>query len=547
VSGRNGSRRNSRAHNKRARTAPVNRGRAVGLGFSATAVVALGINTFGGTPAANADDPYVALTIGGVGDGVDEIAVSPVGPESGDIYVASPVGRGEDYVGTLSVIDPSSNTIVHTIDIGPGYDGQLGLAVSATGPAAGDIYVTDPDTGTLSVIDPSTNAIVDTISIGPGENGPLGVAVSPTGPEAGDIYATPYEGDTVSVIDPSTNTIAHTIEIDGSETTAVAISPTGPDAGDIYVGDLGGVGGGEVSVIDPSTNTVVHTINLGAIPIGLTVSPTGPEAGDIYVIDNSGDDAVSVIDPSTNAIVHTIDVGGQPDQLAISTTGPDAGDIYVTLNGQCATCMAVIDPSTNTVTAAYTIDGNVGWASAVGASPTGPEAGDIYATDGSNLLVIPGDVTGPPSTLAELLDPSSPTGVLNPSNLTGLLDPASYGDNSLGYLVHTTDTYVIGPLSLAAQVEGVHLGTFGDLLGAPGAVETVNEFESHWDGYINGDFGDAAHIGLETTQLEFTAAAAITEDWLPPLSVAFGTVAFGAGGLDTLLSDSGLDTFLSHL
>ncbi|MGA8330086.1 MAG: YncE family protein, partial [Mycobacterium sp.] len=506
---------------------------------------------FGGTPTAHADDPYVALTIVGVGDGVDEIALSPLGPEAGDIYVASPAGRGEDYVGTLSVIDPSSNAIVHTIDIGPGYDGQFGLAVSATGPAAGDIYVTDPDTGTLSVIDPSTNTIVNTIDIGPSGFEPPEVAVSPVGPEAGDIYVTNPAADidqngSLSVIDPSTNTIVNTIVV-GDDPTAVAVSPTGPEAGDIYVASPRD---GTIAVVDPSTNTIVHTIDIGYFangPFALAVSPTGPEAGDIYAIDSSGDDTVSVIDPSTNTVVHTIDVGDFPSQLSVSPTGADAGDIYVTLSGQCGTCMAVIDPSTDTVTAAYTIDSQVGEVSAVGVSPTGPEAGDIYATDGSNLLVLPGDVMGSPSTLAELLDPSSPTGLLNPTNVTGLLDPASYGENSLGYLVHTTDTYVIGPLSLAAQVEGVHLGTFGDLLGAPGAVETVNEFEGHWNGYLDGNLGDAAHIGLETTQLEFTAAGAITEDWLPEASVVFNTAAFAAGGLDTLLTDSGLDTFLSHL
>ena len=81
----------------------------------------------------------------------------------------------------------------------------------------------------------------------------------------------------------------------------------------------------------------------------MAVSPTGPEAGDIYVIDNSGDDAVSVIDPSTNAVVDTIVVGDEPDQLAVSATGPEAGDIYVTMDSPCPTCMAVINPSTNTV------------------------------------------------------------------------------------------------------------------------------------------------------------------------------------------------------
>ena len=37
------------------------------------------------------------------------------------------------------------------------------------------------------MIDPSTNTVIDTITVG---SDPIGVAVSPTGPDAGDIYVT---------------------------------------------------------------------------------------------------------------------------------------------------------------------------------------------------------------------------------------------------------------------------------------------------------------------------------------------------------------------
>jgi DNA-binding beta-propeller fold protein YncE len=289
----------------------------------------------GGPPSAT-DLPVVA-TISGVGTGEDEIAVSPTGPEAGDIYITDP------YPGTLSVIDPSTNTIVHTIDLGP----------------------------------------LDT------ENGPLGVVVSPTGPEAGDIYITGHTG--VSVIDPSTNTIVHTIEVaDGNienGSLGVAVSPTGPEAGDVYVVD----GSDAVAVIDPSTNTVVQTIDLpGEQLLGVAVGPAGPEAGDIYVTSEGTGAApsnVAVIDPSTNTVVQTIDLD-EPREVAVSPTGPDAGDIYVGEGGQCATCVAVIDPSTNTVAAIYTVDSQVGEDTAVAVSPTGPEAGDFYITDSANGTVL---------------------------------------------------------------------------------------------------------------------------------------------------------------
>ncbi|GJO06765.1 hypothetical protein NJB18091_48440 [Mycobacterium marinum] len=71
------------------------------------------------------------------------------------------------------------------------------MAVSPTGPEAGDIYVTNRGGDTVSVIDPTTNAVIDTISVG---TNPIEVAVSPTGAEAGDVYVANKGDDTVSVI-----------------------------------------------------------------------------------------------------------------------------------------------------------------------------------------------------------------------------------------------------------------------------------------------------------------------------------------------------------
>ena len=48
------------------------------------------------------------------------------------------------------------------------------MAVSAIGPEAGDIYVANEGTNSVSVIDPSTNTVVDTVTVG---SEPSGVAV----------------------------------------------------------------------------------------------------------------------------------------------------------------------------------------------------------------------------------------------------------------------------------------------------------------------------------------------------------------------------------
>jgi YVTN family beta-propeller protein len=74
------------------------------------------------------------------------------------------------------------------------------VAVSPTGPAAGDIYIANMGSDDVSVINPSTDTVIATVTVG---SDPIGVAVSPTGPEAGDIYVTNFTlSNNVSVIEP---------------------------------------------------------------------------------------------------------------------------------------------------------------------------------------------------------------------------------------------------------------------------------------------------------------------------------------------------------
>jgi YVTN family beta-propeller protein len=72
----------------------------------------------------------------------------------------------------VSVIDPGSNTVTATVNV---VNEPLGVAVSPTGPDAGDVYVTNQGIGTVSVINPATNTVAATIPVG---SLPDGVAVS---------------------------------------------------------------------------------------------------------------------------------------------------------------------------------------------------------------------------------------------------------------------------------------------------------------------------------------------------------------------------------
>ena len=95
------------------------------------------------------------------------------------------------------------------------------------------------------MIDPAGNYVSNTIDL---SGTPFAVAVSPTGPEAGDIYVTNFEGDNVSVFDPTTDKLVANIDV-GYGPYAVAVAPSRPEAGDIYVASAVS---NDVSVIDPA-------------------------------------------------------------------------------------------------------------------------------------------------------------------------------------------------------------------------------------------------------------------------------------------------------
>jgi YVTN family beta-propeller protein len=93
--------------------------------------------------------------------------------------------------GTVSVISTATNTVATTITVG---NMPFGVAVSPSGPAAGDVFVANQGNGvngSVSVINPAGTAVTTTISVG---NAPVGVAVNPTGT---DVFVTNEVSSTV--------------------------------------------------------------------------------------------------------------------------------------------------------------------------------------------------------------------------------------------------------------------------------------------------------------------------------------------------------------
>ena len=246
-----------------------------------------------------------------------------------------PSGQSRLYVGNYvsnntMVIDPSTNTVLATVNSGNGPYWVL------FDPANHDVYVSNSITNTVSVINSTTDAVVATVNLG---GSPRGLAYDPSN---GDVYvAVAIASSTVDVIDPSSNTVVATISV-GSNPYGIAYDPAN---GDLYVAITGGA---SVSVIDPNSNSVIANIDTGAgtSPHGVAFDTFNKE---IYVA-NYQSGTVSVINGTTNTIVATLNVGSNPVAVAYDSSN---NEVYVT--NQLSNTVSVIDSTGNTVVASVNV------------------------------------------------------------------------------------------------------------------------------------------------------------------------------------------------
>ena len=224
---------------------------------------------------------------------------------------------------TVSVIDPSTNTVVDTVRVG------FGPVQAVLAPKGTTAYVLNSGAGTVSVVNTSTNSVTATLKVG---LLPSHAAVSPDGRS---VYVTNTGSNSVSVISTTTTpqSVVATIPV-GFAPVGVAITPDGKSA---YVTNAGSE---NVSVIDTATNTVSARVRVGAIPLTVALTPDGSSA---YVA-NSGANSVSVINTGTNTVETTIQVGYGPVDVAIAPNGATA---YVA--DEFAHSVTVVDTATNQV------------------------------------------------------------------------------------------------------------------------------------------------------------------------------------------------------
>lgn len=360
------------------------------------------------------------------------------------IYVAN---TGD---GTVSVIDPATDTVVTTVIVG---NGASAIAVNAV---TNKIYVANYADDTVSVIDGATGAVDATVAVG---DGPGSIAVNAV---TNKIYVANCNEETVTVIDGSTNaptTIVTTggypysikvnavtnkvyacdwwsevvIVIDGAtgllSTLIPAASGAWPVAVDIdettnkvYVTDAGH---DNVIVIDGTTDTITTTVAAGDECWDIVVNPITAK----ICVGNTRSDNVTVIDGATNTVDATAAAGDYPRALAVNRT---TNKVYcVNLFGGTTT---VIDGATNGVDATVTV-GMTPCAAAVLAA-----SNKVYVVnhDSDNVTVIDGATNTVLTTIAVGDGPEAICFIL--STPTPPIPPTP-GDPSIVFLPEMSETF----------------------------------------------------------------------------------------------------------
>lgn len=204
-----------------------------------------------------------------------------VSAQSQCLYIAN---SGSD---TVSVINPSSQTVIKTISLPPG---SAPWQIAAT-PDGRKAYVANSGNGTISVINTRRGSVYKTIPIS-GGSFPTNIAITPDGTKA---FVTHGGINTVFVIDTRTDSVVHSFTIPGSSAVwDIAISPDGTTA---YITE--GNTSLNVLMIDTSTYALLppSPIATGSPNAGIAVTPDGSK---VYVASLPGNG--SVIDTSIFAV-----------------------------------------------------------------------------------------------------------------------------------------------------------------------------------------------------------------------------------------------------
>jgi YVTN family beta-propeller protein len=224
---------------------------------------------------------------------------------------------------------------------------RIYVANNLSGPAG----VTNPPGHTVTVIDPRTNHVTKTIDLGLALQ-PFGVTFGHSGRRA---YVTNWMGRSVSVIDTRTERVRRRILLSPPNNPQLADHPNAiaanPRRNEVYTAN----GNSDtVSVIDTRRERVIRTLPVGlvrgartgATPNGLAVSPDGRR---LYVA-LGGENAIAVLDLVHRKRIGFIPTGWNPTDVDITHDGSKLAITTANASGRrpnfCAGPYAVGDCST---------------------------------------------------------------------------------------------------------------------------------------------------------------------------------------------------------
>lgn len=238
-------------------------------------------------------------------------------------------GGGQDVVHVLSVTD---GRLSETGQIATPFF-PAGMAYGNT-PLGDRIYVANnlsahasnpagnPAGGQVTVIDPATNQVTGTIDLGANLQS-VAVAFDRSGDKA---YVTEWMGRSVAVIDTRTQTLLGRIELSPPEDPLQADHPiaitANPARNEMYVSNAAS---DTVSIINTETDSVAGTIDVslvhdgpkGANPQGLDVTPDGSQ---LYVA-LAGENAVASVDLDHRSVNGFIPTSWYPSDVKVTPDG----------------------------------------------------------------------------------------------------------------------------------------------------------------------------------------------------------------------------------
>jgi virginiamycin B lyase len=191
--------------------------------------------------------------------------------------------------GRLDRLDPKTNALAGSVQLGSKSDLYNGLAASATG-----LWATDWDASVIYRADPTTLRVVASV---PAQSA-KGVLITDQG-----VWLANTHAGTVTRLDPATNRVVDTI----------TVGPAGNSGPNWLASGLGSIwvdvpNNGSIARIDPRTRTVQATI-----PAPLQFTPCGGfgiGTTTVWVTACSVDRRIARIDPTSNAVSETVELGG---------------------------------------------------------------------------------------------------------------------------------------------------------------------------------------------------------------------------------------------